>query len=113
MLQMDAGNHPLRQQANDRQIDAADEREPRQNAVDIFRRVAPGANAGNEAAVLAHVVGQLRGIENDPHVKEGEKDDQRDVDDRVERLAPADHLAEALNVRRAVAEKSARRSAAR
>ena len=43
---------------------------------DVLR---PGRMPGNEPAVLAHVVGQLGGIENDAHVKEREKDDQRDV----------------------------------
>jgi hypothetical protein len=46
MLQVNPGNHPFRQQADDRQINAADQRQARQNAVDVLRRVPPGRIPG-------------------------------------------------------------------
>src|SRR5580704_15224655 len=92
MLQMDTRNHPFRQQANDRQVDAAYERQPRQNPVDVVRSIASRPDARNKPAVLPHVVGQLRWIKNNPHVEEREKDNQRHVDQGVERLAPLDRV---------------------
>src|SRR5580704_19596561 len=83
MLEMHAGNHPLGNQADDRQINSADERQPAQNPVDVLRRVPPRTNPRNKSAVLAHVVGKLGRIENDAHVKEREENNQEYVEQRV------------------------------
>ena len=96
MLQVNAGNHPLRQQANNGKINPADQRQPRQDSVDVLRRVAPRPDPRNEPAVLAHVVRKLRGIENDPDVEEREQHDHRDVHDGVERLAPGQTVLEGI-----------------
>ena len=92
MLQMDTGNHPFRQQTNNRQVHSAHERQPRQNPVDVVRSIAARPDARNKPAVLPHVVRQLRGIKNNSHVEKGEKDNQRHVDQSVERLAPLDRV---------------------
>src|SRR5271163_3426778 len=94
MLQVNPGNHPFRQQANYRQIHAAHKREPRQNPVDVLRRVPPRTNPRHEPAVLPHVVRQLRGIKNNAHVEKCKKYDQRHIDQGVQRLAPLDHVRE-------------------
>src|SRR2546425_6657867 len=73
VLQLDACNQPFRQQTNQRQIDAADEREPLKDAADVLRRVAARSDARNKAAVLAHIVRKLGRIENDSDVEEREK----------------------------------------
>src|SRR5215813_14848972 len=90
VIQVNPGDHPLREDAHERQVDAADERKVLQNSADMLRSGAPRANAGDEAAVLAHVVGKLGRVENDANVEEGEDQNQRYVQDRVKRLAPAD-----------------------
>src|SRR5215472_2470460 len=89
---MDSRNHPLRQQANNRQIHAPNERQTREYPVDMFRSISARANARNEAAILPHVVGEFRGIENDAHVEECKKDNQRNVNDCVERLSPTNRV---------------------
>ena len=40
MLQVNARDHPFRQQANGGEIDAADEGEPAQNAIDVLGGIA-------------------------------------------------------------------------
>src|ERR1700722_1511250 len=88
MVKMDTSNHPFRKQAHQCKINRADKRKALQDAADVLGGGASGTNARNEATILAHVVGQLRGVENDAHVKKSEHQDQRDVDQGVQRLAP-------------------------
>src|ERR1700735_2382321 len=88
MLQMDTGNHPFRQQANDRQVHAANERQSRQNPVDMIRSIASRPNSRNKSAILSHIVRKLRGIENNSHVAKRKKDNQRNVNQGIERVRP-------------------------
>ena len=60
---MHAGDQKLRQDADGRQVDGADEGDAGQHAVDVVRRLLARADAGDEAAVLAHVVGGVDRIE--------------------------------------------------
>src|SRR2546426_93050 len=96
VVQFDARNHPLRQQANQSQIHAAHKRQPAENAVDVLGGVPSGTDAGNKPSILAHVVGQLGGIEDDPHVEKREQNNQRNVDQRVKRLAPFQRVRQVL-----------------
>ena len=100
MVEVNAGDQPLWQQANDREIDRADKCEALQNFADVIAGRAAGTNTRNEAAVFAHVVGELGRIENDADVKEREQDDQHDVDQVVERFAEGDDLAETFRRKR-------------
>src|SRR5216684_4834501 len=93
-MQFDAGNHPFRNKADQGEINATNESQPPENLVDVFGGVPPRSDAGNEPAVLAHVVSELRRIEHDAHVEEREQNDQCDVDQRVQRLAPRERLGE-------------------
>src|SRR5579862_8983903 len=52
VLQVNSGDHPLRDQANGRQVHTADKGEPAQDAVDVLGSVAPRADARHEPAVL-------------------------------------------------------------
>src|SRR6202166_2079316 len=88
MVQMDTCDHPFGEQADQRQINRSDKGQALQDAADVLGGGAAGPDARNEAAILAHVIGKLRGIENYAHVKKGEHQDQRDVDQGVQRLAP-------------------------
>src|SRR5207302_2515341 len=76
MVEMDTRDHPFRQQTDGRQIDAAHKRQPAEDAIDVLRGISPRTYAGNKSTVLAHVVREFGGVENDAHVKEGEDNDQ-------------------------------------
>ena len=67
----------LRQNRDERQIDGAGQREPRQNRVDVLRGPLARPDAGNEPAVLPHVLGDVVRIEDDRRVEVREEDDAR------------------------------------
>src|ERR1700722_12287796 len=90
MLQMNAGDHPFWQQTDDGEVDSTNERQARQNAIDVFGRVTSRPDAGYESAVLPHVVRKLSGIENNTHIEKRKKDDECNVNQRIERLTPPD-----------------------
>ena len=96
-----AGDQELREDADQRQVERADERDARQHAVDVVRRLLARADAGDEAAVLAHVVGRVDRIEDDRRVEVAEEDDADDLQQVVERLADAQLAADGLRPRRA------------
>src|SRR6266851_2100367 len=78
-------HQPLRKQADQREIHAAHERQPAENPVDVLGGVPPRPDAGNEPAVLAHVVREFGGIEHDSHIEKREQNDHRNVDDGIQR----------------------------
>ncbi len=51
------GNQKLRQDANGREVDGADDGNAGQDVIDVFGRFLARADAGQEAAVLAQIVG--------------------------------------------------------
>src|SRR5260370_2339037 len=86
MVQLDPGDHDVRNQAENRQINTAHHRNLGEDVVHVIGRIPAGADAGNEAAILAHVVRGLVRIENDGNVEEAEEDDtghEQDVVDPV------------------------------
>src|ERR1019366_375730 len=87
MLQVDAGDHDIRDQTENRQIDRADERDPGEDRVHVIRRAASRPNTRNEPAVLAHVISGFVWIENDRDVKETEENNQRDEHKHVKWLS--------------------------
>src|SRR5215470_6723018 len=99
VVQVDARDHPFRKQANQREINGADEGKPLQDGADVFRGAAARADARNKTAVLAHVVGEFRGVENDADIEKRKQDDHRDVDERVEGLAPLQLVGDGLDKR--------------
>src|SRR5277367_4471804 len=90
MVQVNAGDHPLWKQANDSQVDGADKCEALQNFADVLGSSAARPDARNETAILPHVVRELGRVENNAHIEERKQQNQRDVQKRVERLAPAE-----------------------
>ena len=92
VVQVNSSDEPFGKQADHGEIDAADKSKPLQNLADVLRSSAARPYARNEAAVLAHVVREFRGIENNPNVEEREQDDHEDIEQIVERLAKADGL---------------------
>src|SRR5580765_5019619 len=89
MVEVNTRDHPFRQQADQRKINRADERQPLENLAYMLGSVASRPDSRDESAVLAHIVRKLRGIENDPDVKEREQQNHRDVHEGIERLAPS------------------------
>src|SRR5580704_15652069 len=55
MVEVNPGDHPLRQQAGDGEMHRTDECQPLQNLADVLGSVAARPNARNKASVLAHV----------------------------------------------------------
>src|SRR5437763_15046928 len=93
---MRAGDHELRDEGDKNQIQTADQRDASKDLVDVIGGAAAGADARNESAVLAHVVGDCAGIEDAGHVKIGEEDDAQAIEESVERLAGSQIFGEAV-----------------
>src|SRR5262249_28924758 len=72
---------------DNREIERADDRDARENVIDVFGSSLARANARNKAAVLLQIVRGLRRIEDDRSVKEGKKHDERDVENEEQRPA--------------------------
>src|ERR1039457_6650501 len=90
MVQLDPRDHDVRDQAEDRKIDTAHDRDLGQDVVHVVGGIPAGANPRNESTVLAHVVGRFVGIENDRDVEEAEEDDARHKQHVVHGLAVPD-----------------------
>src|SRR5437660_9635963 len=69
------------------QIQAADQGDASKNLVDVIGSAAARADAGNESAVFAHVVGHFVGVENNRNVKIRKEDDANTIEECVEGLA--------------------------
>src|SRR6185295_10094767 len=87
---VDAGEQELGQHGDRRQIDGADQRQPGEDAVDVLRRPLAGPDAGNEAAVLPHVLGEIRRVEDDRHVEVRKEDDGDHLQEVIDRLPVGD-----------------------
>src|SRR5262245_54639035 len=85
---MDSRNHPFGNERDHDQVKRTDQRDPRQNLVDVVSSALAGANAGDEPTVLAHVVSHFAWVENNRNVEVSEKNDSYRVQKRIQRLAP-------------------------
>src|SRR5947208_14600340 len=92
VVQVNAANHPLRDDGDDAQVNAAHQREPRKDVVHIFLRALSRPNAGNKAAVPAHIVRHAGRIEDDGDIEICKEDDANDVEQFVQRLATAQRI---------------------
>src|SRR6185369_13510437 len=99
LIHVNAGDQELRQDADGREIDRADERDARQDPINVIAGLLPWTDARDEAAVFAHVVGRVDRIEDDRRVEVAEEDDADDLQQIVERLADADLIADGLHPR--------------
>ena len=95
-VDLEPGDQELGQHRHRRQVERADDGEPGQDAVDVLRGAPSGPDAGDEPAVLAHVLGQVGGIEDDRHVEVREEDDRHHVEQVVDRLAPLQRVGHRL-----------------
>src|SRR5256885_1272244 len=99
VIEVNTGKHPLRQQADDGEVDGADKGEALQNFADVLAGIAAWTNSRNEAAVLAHVVREFGRIEDDADVEERERQDHHDVEQVVERLTELDVVNDVVHKR--------------
>ncbi len=88
MVEVNTSDHPFRKQADERQVHRTDERQPLKNLADMLGGGAAGPDARNESAVFPHVVRELRRIEHDANIEEREHQNQRHINQGVQRLAP-------------------------
>ena len=70
------GHQEVRQDGDDREVERTNEEESVHDEAEVLGSGAAGANAGDEAAVLLHVVSLLGGIELHRHIEVGEEDDE-------------------------------------
>ena len=91
---LESAQHELRNERDQRQINRADDGQPRQDAVQIFRGGSARPNARHESAVLAQIVSHFFNVENDRDVKEREEDNQRKKDQFVIGIAGMKRLEE-------------------
>jgi hypothetical protein len=82
------------------EIGGPDQRNPGEDPVDVLGRALARADAGNEAPVLAHVLGEIAGVEDDRDVEVAEEDDPDDVEQVVQRLPPRQLIGDLLQPRR-------------
>ena len=80
VVEVNTGEHPLREQTDDGEIDRADKGEALQNLTDVLAGVTAGTNAGNKTAVLAHVVREFGRIKHDTDIEKRERHNHDDVE---------------------------------
>ena len=71
------------------EVDRARQRHSGEHVVEVLGGRSAGADAGDEAAVLLHVVGDLFRVEGDRDVEVGESDDEQEVQQHVQRVVAA------------------------
>src|SRR3954469_21084263 len=81
-----------RQHRDRRQVERAGQGEARQDVLEVLRRRSARPDAGDEAAVLAHVVAHLDRVEGDGDVEVGEEDRQQGVGEDVRPLGAASEV---------------------
>src|SRR5215467_4757772 len=98
VMEMQAHDHPLRNQRDQNQVQATDKGDPGKDLIDVIAGAMSGAYAGNKSPVLAHVVSNIGRIENNRNVKVRKEDDAYRVQQGVERLAPLELVQRAAKV---------------
>src|SRR5436190_13372471 len=83
--------------ADRRDIHSTPEGDAGEDLVDVGGGGTAGSDAGDEAAVLLHVVGDVDRIEGDRRVAVAEEDDQPDVEQVVAPVAGVERLRDALH----------------
>ena len=77
------------QQRDQPEVERAGEGQPGQHEGEVVLGRLAGTDAGDEAAVLLHVVGDLLRVEGDRDVEVGEEHDQQEERDHVDRMVAA------------------------
>src|SRR5215475_2069197 len=98
MVEVNAGDHPFRNERNDNQIERTYQGDTGQYFIDEICCAATGADPGDKSAVLAHVVSDFARIEHDRNIEIREEDDADRVQQGVERFAPANGIEQRAEV---------------
>ena len=80
---METGDHELRNDRNQGQIDCSCKGDASQNGLDILGGSAPGPDSRNESSVLSHIAGDFRGIEYDGGIKVAKENNKGDKEEIV------------------------------
>src|SRR6185312_12711812 len=86
MVEVNSGKQEHRKNRNGDKVNRTHERDTRQHIVYEVRGAFAGTDARNEAAVLAHIVRNVVGTEDDRDIEVGEEDDCHHVQQHIERL---------------------------
>src|SRR5258706_7894191 len=79
VVEVDSADEQGRNDGDDDEVERADQSDAGEHVIDEVGGALAGADAGDEAAVLAHVVGDVVGTEDDGDVEVGEEDDCGDL----------------------------------
>src|SRR5882757_703727 len=90
VVEVDSADEQGRNDGDDDEVERADQRDAGEDVIDEVGRTLAGADAGDEASVLAHVVGNVVGAEDDGDIEVGEENDCCDLEDFVPGLAGGD-----------------------
>ena len=74
----------MRQDRHNAQVDGAEQRDLIEHLLDEVGGGLTGTEAGDKAAVLLQVVGDLNGVELNGRIEVAEADDQQEIDDHVQ-----------------------------
>src|SRR4051812_47937427 len=94
MVEVDTADNQLWDDRDNDQVQRTDKSNAGQHIVNEISRTLAGADAGNKAAVLAHIVGDVIGAEDNRDVEVSEKDDRHNVQQLVPGLTRSKVLKE-------------------
>src|ERR1051325_8493800 len=92
VLNVKPGYHEFRNDGNHCQVQSTDERNSRQDGINVFGCSFARTNSRYESSVLSHVVGDFIGIEDDRRVKVAEENDTQDIEQVVQRLTKSERV---------------------
>src|SRR5262245_35565211 len=95
VLDVEARDHELWNDRNEREVKAANESDSGQDRVDVFGSSLTRPDTRNESAILSHVVRRFVGVEDDRRIEVGEEYDAEDVQQVVERFAESKRIGDA------------------
>src|SRR4030095_2991985 len=87
VLDVEARDHELWNDRNEREVKAADKSDSGQNRVDVFGSSLTRPDTPNKPAVLSHVIRHFVGIEDDRRIEVGEENDAENIQHVVQRFA--------------------------
>src|SRR5260370_10420459 len=90
MVEVDSADEQGRNDGDDDEVERADQRDAGEHVVDEVGGEFAWADARDEAPVLAHVVGDVVGAEDDGDIKIGEENNCSDLEDLVPGFAGGD-----------------------
>src|SRR5882757_3830083 len=100
MVEVDSADEQGRNDSDDDEVESADQRDAGEHVVDEVGGALAGADAGDEAAVLAHVVGDVVRTEDNGDIKIREENNCSDLEDLVPGLAGCDGAEDRAKERR-------------